>query len=201
MDVKGWSFETSMLIPDCRAKPLYEQFIESLSLPGDVAECGVYDGRTSREFVKYLHANRPDAGKVVHLFDSFQGLPDATDSYEGTSANTGAYASPESVARLHLSIVHESLYEIHAGWFHETFPAFTRRLCFIYADADLYQSTVEICELAHRCLVRGGRIVFDDYDLCWPGVKKAIDEHLAPLAYEVIPDTQIHQCVAIKQFG
>ncbi len=40
-----------------RAVNVYSWFLRSLHLPGDVAECGVFQGETSRELVKFLEEN------------------------------------------------------------------------------------------------------------------------------------------------
>ena len=50
-------FPQSWLLGD-RAPNVYSWFLKSLHLPGDVAECGVFTGETSRELVKHLEEER-----------------------------------------------------------------------------------------------------------------------------------------------
>ncbi len=147
-----------------RAEHVYAWFLKSLHLPGDVAECGVFHGETSRELVRYLEGH--GSPKTVHLFDTFAGLPDAISAGErslstGEELAVGRYACSVETVRARLRTVRQ--YRLHVGLFADTFAAFAQPLCFIHADADLYQSTVDIIRLADRCLVRGGQIVFDDY--------------------------------------
>ena len=43
-------------------------------VPGDIAECGAYNGGTA--FFMALAAERSGRSRSVHLFDSFEGLPE-----------------------------------------------------------------------------------------------------------------------------
>ena len=70
-DIEEFSHSRSL---GARAWPLYERFVNSLNLDGDVAKYGVYTKTTSQQFLRYLREQRID--KLVHLFDTFEGLPD-----------------------------------------------------------------------------------------------------------------------------
>ena len=204
---RDFAFRPSFLLGD-RAPWLYQVFICSLTLPGDVAECGVAHGETSREMVRFLE--RSGYQKRVHMFDTFAGFPDVlTDEERALDRDDAPAWLQYRVGALAWSLDEVlqrfdglSQYEAYPGLFSETFPAFDRPLCFIHADADLYQSTVEIVELADRVLVPGGRIVFDDYlDGRFPGVMKAVHERLdfERYAFGWIEDTM--QGFAIKNDG
>lgn len=171
-----------------RADVLYKYFTESLSLPGDIAECGVYDGITAANLVQYLEENKVD--KTVHLFDTFTGLPDLLIEDE-KQFKKGMMEKPLWVAKGNLKEL--SRYEIYEGLFSETFKNFNRPLCFIHADADLYVSTKEIIELADRLLVEGGVMVFDDYGI-YPWVTSAVDQFLSK-EYILEPPTGLNQLV------
>ena len=183
-----------------RADAVYARFLRCLNVPGDVAECGVYEGETSHEMVKYLerHAIR----KTVHLFDSFEGLPDlitpferATTTWEGLAP--GQFRSSLDIVLRRMGAARQ--YAIHRGLFAETFADFSEPLCFIHADADLYRSTVEIIELADRCLVRGGAIVFDDYGApSFPGIRRAIEERLDRRRYATVASPETSQYFGTK---
>ncbi len=184
-----------------RAEHVYAWFLKSLHLPGDVAECGVFHGETSRELVKYLEGH--GSPKTVHLFDTFAGLPDAITAEErslsaGEEMAVDRYACSAETVRARLGALRQ--YRLHVGLFADTFAAFAQPLCFIHADADLYRSTVDIIRLADRCLVRGGQIVFDDYDnQQFAGVRLAIERHLNPREYVVTPSPETMQCFATKR--
>lgn len=199
-DVEGW-FPYSRSL-GTRAPHLYRRFVQSLELDGDVAECGVYTGTTSKQFVRFLADHRID--KVVHLFDTFEGFPDvlAEPDRVGTATTwllrEGNLAC--SVAEVTRRMDGMTGYRIHRGCFSDTFPDFDGPLCFIHADADLYRSTAEIIALADRCLVPGGTIVFDDYaSEMFPGVGAAIRAHLDLRRYEAIPCRRTLQFVARRR--
>lgn len=194
------AFQASPLL-GARAFNVYTAFVRSLDLPGDVAECGVFTGETSAELVRYLEAAGVD--KTVHMFDAFEGLPPLITAEERALASGDALREANfrcDETGVETTMTGLSRYELHGGLFSDTFPSFDRRLCFIHADADLYESTVGVIELAERCLVPGGTIVFDDYESpFFPGVKLAVDRHVDPGRFEMISQPGTTQCFARKK--
>lgn len=206
LGMAGFRFECfSMLLDRKRANNVYALFVDALRLEGDVAECGVYDGGTSVEMVRLLEEAEID--KTVHLFDTFDGFPDVMTDEERQFSNQlfdwwnlspGALRCPVEIVRG--AMTGYTKYAIHQGTFAETFPQFNTPLCFIYADADLYQSTVEIVRLADRVLVKDGIVVFDDYgDGRFPGVTQAVSECLDDGAYRFYVSADTHQAYAVKR--
>jgi hypothetical protein len=126
-----------------RAEHVYSTFLRSLSVPGDIAEFGVFNGETSHELTRYIEAS--GIRKAVHLFDCFAGLPPIITDEERLLAETdllaeGRFSCPEADVRRRMDSL--SRYVIHAGLFSDTLALFAQPLCFVHADADLYQSTV-----------------------------------------------------------
>lgn len=184
-----------------RARYVYARFLKSLHLPGDVAECGVFSGETSRELVKHLEGNA--IAKVLHMFDSFEGFPEVITAEErrlatGDELETGNLFSPLTTVLQNMEGLQK--YVIHKGYFSETFSDFSEPLCFIHADADLYQSTVETIRLADKCLVPGGHIVFDDYNNPYfPGISLAVEKYLNPENYIIERSPKTIQCFATRR--
>jgi predicted O-methyltransferase YrrM len=87
----------------------------------------------------------------------------------------------------------------HPGFFPVTAePVKDKKFCFVYFDADLYQSTKSCLEFFYPRMVRGGVMIFDDYE--WkgcPGLKKAIEEFLADKS-EIPIITAKYQCMLLK---
>src|SRR5882724_4728287 len=54
------------------------QRVEDEKIPGDVVECGVYNGGTAAILARI--ATRSRMGRTVWLFDSFQGMPQTTEA-------------------------------------------------------------------------------------------------------------------------
>lgn len=184
-----------------RAKNVYDWFLQSLHLSGDVAECGVFRGETSRELLRYLEEN--NIQKTLHMFDTFKGLPDIITVEEMATA-TGKLLRKSQFSCSLKTVVKQMKglhqFVIHRGLFSITFTNFVENLCFIHADADLYLSTLDIIHLADKCLVPGGNIVFDDYNNPeTPGVKLAIESNLNPNDYIILPSPSTIQCFATKR--
>lgn len=53
--------------------------IAHITLPGDYAEFGVYKGRTARFLSNFVFRSAP---RTLHLFDSFEGLPETRDALD-----------------------------------------------------------------------------------------------------------------------
>lgn len=132
---------------------LYAAMAE-ITLPGDYAEFGVYQGRCARFIANFLRG-----GRQLHLFDSFEGLP---EDWIGTFKKGMFSLPPESIPTFDRDDIH-----VHVGWFADTIPKvsgqFTSPLAFIHADADLYSSTVDILEGMNELIVPGTIILFDEY--------------------------------------
>lgn len=153
----------------------------ALSLPGDIAECGVCAGGTAGLMIELC--KRHGVNKIVHLFDAFDVFPDVRTSEEVTLQQGSKYntknAKTGSAEEVGESLRKRGLtnFEIHKGLFSETLPKFHKQLCLIHGDADLYQSTLEISEFAKRLLVKGGYYIVHDWkEIRWAGVTKAIND-------------------------
>lgn len=108
---------------------------KSLQRPGHVVEAGCHEGSTS---VVMLDAMR-GTDKQLHLFDSFDGLPD--DSGFGGQM----VASPDRLARA-IEAAHEDAgrVHIHEGWFVDTMPRLLpNEICFAFVDCDLFDSVLQ----------------------------------------------------------
>lgn len=192
-----------------RANLVFTAFVCALEMPGDIAECGVYQGHTSHEFVRFLEER--EINKTVHMFDSFTGFPDtllleeedlSRPGSDWADLSPGAMGCPVGAVRHFMQDFSRSRYEIHKGFFCDTLPKFDEPLCFIHADADIYTSTVEIIQFADRVLIPGGLMIMDDYNHPrFPGVKAAVYQYLDSARYEMYPSTDFKQAFIIKRGG
>jgi O-methyltransferase len=179
--IGGVELAVSELLAE-RAATVYRVLSSVFDLVGDIAECGVYEGVTTGGMARLAAFAAP--AKVVHAFDSFEGLPPTiTDEErglaEGNGLHPGAYAAEARATRRRLSRL--ANVEVHPGRFEDTFPASDRPLCFVHSDSDLLESTVLTIKLAARCLVPGGVVLFDDFgNPRFPGVELAVQRALSP---------------------
>lgn len=129
----------------------------SVELDGDVLEFGVMDGQTLTILCDQFE------DRMVHGFDSFQGLPEdwTHDRPSGTFGTAGALPTdlPSNAT-------------LHVGMFEDTLPKYLAAtdapVALLHIDSDLYSSAHTVLfGLAPR-LRAGSIIVFDEF-LNYPG--------------------------------
>lgn len=130
---------------------------------GCFVEIGVYQGGSARFLGEIAKAQ----GRELFLYDTFTGIPfkDAVDSHQvGDFSDTSAEAVAEAVP--------------HAVIVKGVFPASLVPMppvAFCHVDADQYRSVKAACEVLGPLMVKGGVMVFDDYNAL-EGAKRAVDE-------------------------
>ncbi|HET6963702.1 MAG TPA: TylF/MycF/NovP-related O-methyltransferase [Acidimicrobiales bacterium] len=170
-------------------------FRSTLAVPGHVAEFGTWRGSTALLLAKLLRIYDPLGPKVVHCFDSFQGLA-AFSGEDGTATDmAGRYKGSEAELREVIALYEMADdVEIHDGLIEEVLPSFLAdraelRFSFVFCDTDLYSSTSAILSELHSRLVPGGVFVFDEWNYeTFPGEGIAVNDFLGTHAesYELI---------------
>jgi len=151
--------------------------IEIEEIPGDVVECGVYNGGTAAVLARV--ATHSNLNRTVWLFDSFKGMPQTTevDGAEARAYVGEVKGSADRVRDLLQSAGADmSRVRIVEGLFEETFPTIQiPRIALLNVDADWYESVKLCLERFYDRVVPGGFVSLDDYGH-WPGCKRAVDE-------------------------
>lgn len=170
---------------------LYQFALQTSSLPGDVAEVGVYKGGTAKLLAKAVEA----AGKDVHLFDTFSGMPPTDSARDLHRQGDFGDVTYEEVQEYLSDCPHAHLYQ---GIFPDTAaPVEGKSFCLVHVDVDIYTSVLASCQFFYPRLVSGGVIVFDDYGrLSCPGAKAAVDEFFADKAERPIYSGHSHSAQA-----
>ena len=171
---------------------LYSIVKSQRNLDGDIAEVGVYQGGSS----KIICETKGD--KKLHLFDTFQGLPDVTekDNCFGKQLWKKNLCNDTSLEMVknHLS-KYNDVY-LYPGEFPSTStPVNNSKFSFVHLDVDLYKSTKDCLEFFYPRLVPGGIILTHDYHS--EGVKSAFTEFFSEKNVSVIELTS-PQCMVIK---
>lgn len=151
---------------------------------GCVVECGVWRGGMSAAMAEVL------PGRLHYLFDSFEGLPPATEAdgpaafaYQADTAAPAYFdncragrASAERAMRMSPARRHELV----QGWFEDTLPGFAPEepVAVLRLDGDWYESTLRCLEALYPAVAPGGLVVLDDY-YQWDGCARAVHEYLA----------------------
>ncbi|HET7873620.1 MAG TPA: TylF/MycF/NovP-related O-methyltransferase [Terriglobales bacterium] len=143
------------------------------AVPGDTAECGVYEG-----FSSFLICLATSNGQRTHFaFDSFEGLSRPGEA-DGSHWKAGDLSTPMERAMRNLSRFPNVSWQ--KGWIPERFAeAESRDFALVHIDVDLYGPTRDSLEFFYPRLNPGGIILCDDYacTTC-PGATKAFDEYL-----------------------
>jgi O-methyltransferase len=162
------------------------------NVSGCFVECGVWKGGSSA--IIALAIKNAGQQRHLHLFDSFEGLPEPSEK-DGKEA--AAYSGGRNQGKLdsidlcsagldevrHLILdeinVSEELAHFHVGWFQDTVPADAKLLgpiALLRLDGDWYDSTKICLEHLYPLLSPHGIIILDDY-FAWEGCRKATDEY------------------------
>ena len=127
-----------MMVGPDQHRVIHDLLYDVSDTEGDVVEVGCNAGSTSRLLAKWIRGT----GCQLHLYDSFEGLPEE-------SGYAGLMASPQSVLE---SAVCEELdtnetptwVHIHPGWFRDTMPnKLPKQIRLAFVDCDVYESMVD----------------------------------------------------------
>jgi hypothetical protein len=164
-------------------------------VPGDVIECGTYQGNSLLQLAFAMRrAGRFAEGRRLYACDSFQGLPEPgpedvdREPQPHPLKHVGGYASPQDLVETRLRRYgFQNDVTLVPGWFEDTLPTLQHlRFAIIFLDVDLYESYRTCLRYLFPLLSPGGVIFFSDYNgSYWPGCNKAVDEYFAGTEYEV----------------
>lgn len=179
-----------------RCRELWKQTCNVLreDVPGCFVECGVWRGGSAA--IMALAARHLGQRRELHLFDSFEGLPEPTAA-DGQAAITysggrsGGELKTIDLCKAGVDEVQKFLFDrlqlersairFHVGWFQNTVPSVAPNIgpiALLRLDGDWYDSTRICLENLYPHLSPGGIVILDDY-LMWEGCKKATDEFRA----------------------
>jgi O-methyltransferase len=161
------------------------------TVEGDIAEVGVCEGSSAKVI------SQIKGPKSLHLFDTFDGLPDIS-THDLWFFKKGAYASRKKLSQLEAEFsAFENVY-FYAGVFpRETgYNVQYKKFSFVHLDADIYNSTLESLDFFYPRMSAGGIILGHDY-LVSRGVRKAFDEFFEDRLEPVIPIVGSY-CLIVK---
>jgi len=179
--------ETEVLVTNNEAFQIYVAAAAARKVEGDFAEVGVYKGGTAR----FICEAKRD--KVLHLFDTFEGLPERTA--EDEFLEVGQFAADIDEVKSFLKS-YKKVY-FYKGLFPETsVPVKNKRFAFVHLDVDFYKSTLDSLEFFYPRMSKGGIILSHDYSTL-PGIKKAFDKFFSDKKEIIIP-LSTNQCLVFK---
>ena len=169
--------------------------IEDNQIPGDIVECGVWQG--GNLVIAGLMRKRLGFDRQIWAFDTFAGMtpPTAADFKPAEDLDVGkkfadlnhddhnewCLASQDEVLRNFESRVGNRDLRTVKGPVEETLARAENlpdRIAILRLDTDFYDSTRVEMEVLYPRLSKGGVLIVDDYGE-WAGARKAVDEYFA----------------------
>ena len=194
--IKRFFKNDSELLSSCysenKAKALLNVVSETLrEIKGDIAECGVYRAGGTIILANVLKELKSD--KRIYAFDSFEGMPEATEldnKKDGNVFYKKGVLSSTSLDYVKSKATHykvDNYITFVKGYFEITLSVTIKpdhEFCVVIVDPDQYLGTKYCLEFFYDKVLPGGHIFIDDYDIedkqriDTPGVKVAADEFL-----------------------
>ncbi len=159
-------------------------------IPGDFVECGVCAGVHPAIMAHVCQKSRKH--RQIHLFDSFKGIPHASEEdkddiagtlfshgKDGKLVSSGISVCPLKSVQSFMKHwrIDRSMLVYHEGWFQDTVPAAEiGEIAMLRLDGDLYESTKVCMEHLYNKVVKGGFVIIDDWPLA--GARAAVVEYL-----------------------
>ena len=191
-----------------RRLAIYELVKKVIDLPGHFCELGCWYGTNLVYLAKLVNLLRPQGYVEVIGFDSFEGLRNFDGQKDSSPQGwEGKYKGDpkllEDVLRLYRL---EDGVQLVKGRIEETLPRFLEerkdvRFSFIYLDVDLYSPTRMGIDLLYPRLLKGGIMVFDEYNVPhWTGETSAVHELLGDdIPIHSLPFTRQPTAYIIKE--
>jgi hypothetical protein len=135
-----------------------------------------------------LYLRQKGIPKTIFGFDSFEGFDTSveTDIHLGGSdvevkKVRGFDDTSYALVQRKAAIFHLRNFRIEPGFFQESLRRCqNEKFCFVHLDCDLYESYAVCLDFFYPRVVKGGIILFDEYnDPAWPGANRAVDEFLS----------------------
>jgi O-methyltransferase len=190
--ISGIKRGREMLLTHLEANQLFSAVQSTSKLGGSIAEVGVYRGASARLI------RNADSDRVLHLFDTFEGLPETTEQdqeFHLGQFQKGEFACSLEDVRQYVGSAHNI--HFHKGIFPETSdPIKDERFSFVHIDVDIYASSLAALTFFYPRMVAGGIILSHDFATC-AGPRKAITEFFAARPEPVI-ELPGDQCLIVK---
>ena len=168
----------------------YELFKKTLSVPGDIIECGVFKGTGHIFWLKLLKIFDEHSIKKVIGFDSFENFSDSILEYEKKEqkkfVKEANYTTNISVKEINkkinkLGLIKRS--ELIKGDIITTAKKYTKnnkgfKISLLNLDLDTYEGTKSALNEFFKKISRGGIIVLDEYGKRGWGETDAVDEFI-----------------------
>ena len=150
-------------------------------IPGDFVECGINAGGQPAlmGYTLRRYGSAADAYRKIHLFDSFEGQPQAgpddcldyqkilglnEDRTKGIAANHFIATIEQVQHNMRSWNVPLDRLVYHKGWLQEVLPPLPKfPIALLRVDVDLHDSTTPVFEYLYEMISPGGYLISDDW--------------------------------------
>jgi O-methyltransferase len=197
IDILGSGGCGESLVDSSRLYMLYQWLLSTRHIAGDCIEVGCYKGGSAKLISESILSHEMNC--AFHIFDTFDGMPDALAEDEAGFHKCFSDNSLGEVQRLLSNNPHSF---VHQGVFPDSASQHVRGLSFRFAhiDVDIERSVADCCAFIYPRLAPGGVMLFDDYaDPYCPGAARAVDAFFADRPDSVIHLAPLTSAVVIKR--
>lgn len=172
-------------------------YLDKHQILGALVECGVRQGGAAGMMALAHLANANPPTRHIHLFDSFEPMPEPKEVDGSWAAEQSRLwklesqkVSPDTSRKLLVDLIGypRAMVTYHVGWFSETLPrdaAEIGSIGMLRLDADLYESTKICLESLYDQIATGGIVVIDDYNY-FAGCKTAVDDFVGKISKSLL---------------
>lgn len=184
------------------------KYIIESDIPGDLVECGVYQGGSIVCIIRTLQALK-SVDRKVWLYDTFEGFPEPQEidrHYKQTATEDGGLKSwalhkrddgskgsnwcycpiDQVKASIFRTGYPEDKLIFVKGMVEDTIPQNApERISLLRLDTDFYKSTKHELDHLYPRLSKGGVLIIDDYG-AYRGSRAAVDEYIAENKLKVL---------------
>ena len=191
---KGRANYWNSLLDEAENYDLIDLLKNSIDLDGDIIEFGVWRGLMTKRMATVVKTS----GNTKRIFacDSFEGFGEET-----ITAHDRSLFRPISKLKKKFTAANDVPNKLNEffkyfdldglcvkGFFNESLGNIDRKVnyCFAHVDCDAYKSHLDCLDYVYTRMLKGGCIVFDDYNKKkWPGATKAVNEFLSDKPEEI----------------
>lgn len=154
-----------------------------IDIPGNIIELGTWHGANLIWMAKLIRLLKPNSLTEIYGFDSFEGIKLTAAQDYLDPEHLGKYVGNEELLRDVIGLYEfDEFVHLIVGNIESTLPKFLDNrpemmFSLVYCDTDLYNSTKVALQRLEERLVRGGIVIFDEFNSAvFPGETMAVRE-------------------------
>ena len=184
-EIENKFYETSEIGRISKLIAHYELYSKSIGLMGDIFEFGVFKGVSLIQFASFRNIFKEELQKKIVAFDTFDDFPET--QFQADKKLREQFISEAGSKSIDITELEKIFnkkkinnFSLIKGNILETLPNFIDdnkdiKISLLHIDVDVYEPTKLILEMLFSKVVKGGVIIFDDYNV-FPGETKAVNE-------------------------